>query len=144
MFCKYYNKSTLSIMLIAGVVSLVFGIVSVNMTSENAHNLVMLSGMFVGFGGALTAIGIFRLVRMKISSPEKLKNDEIKRTDERNIQIIRTAAVAAETAAVVLFAIMAFLFVWLGYRTASFISIGAMYVNQLVYFIARRVVSTKM
>ena len=48
------------------------------------------------------------------------------------------------TVASVLFAIMAFVFLWLDYKIPAFISVGALYVQLLAFFIAYKHFSSKM
>ena len=145
MYCKSINKTGYWLFLIAiGAISLLFGAVSAQKVPEDAHDLSMLMGMFSGLGGAFMAIGIFRLVYVKIAPPAKLKQKEIDRNDERNVQILRIAYTIACITATMLFAIMAFVFVYLGYRVPAFISIGALYVQILAFFFAHMYYNKKM
>lgn len=131
-------------MVVIGIVTLVFGLVSSKHFPEDAHNMHMLMGMFSGLGSAFTVVGIIKLIRYKKISVEKLKEEEIELKDERNIQVSRAAYSIASKVASFLFIIMAFLFVWLDYRTSAFISIGALYIQILVFFIAHKYFNRKM
>ena len=123
---------------------MVFSAVSYRMLPHDADNLSILMGMFTGLGGFFVVFGIARLVRSKTASPEKLKQQEIERTDERNIQITKAAYTIACATATVLFIVMAFVFVFLDYRTPAFISIGAMYVQLIAFYLAYRYHSKRM
>lgn len=101
-------------------------------------------GMFSGLGGAFTAIGIVKLIHYKRTPPTKLKEEEIELNDERNIQILRISYSVANVTATVLFVVMAFVFVWLDYRIPAFISIGAIYIQMLAFFIANKYFKGKM
>jgi hypothetical protein len=145
MLCKSVkSKKFWSILIAIGIVTLVFGVVCYKRLPNDVHNVHMLMGMFSGLGGAFIAIGIMKLIHYKITSPDKLREEEIELNDERNIQILRIAYSIANITATVLFAGMAFVFVWLDYRIPAFISIGAMYVQLLVFFISYKYYNSKM
>lgn len=145
MFCKSIKNSKFWGILIAiGIVSIIFGSVANGMLPDDAHNLSMFMGMFVGTGGAFIGIGIVRLVRLKTASPQKLKQEEIERNDERNIQILRISYTVANVTATIIFAIMAFTFVFLDYIIPALISIGAIYVQLAAVFIAHKYYSKQM
>ncbi|QQY79642.1 hypothetical protein EDD65_11223 [Keratinibaculum paraultunense] len=145
MLCKSgKNNRYWGTMIVIGIVTLVFSIVSYGNFPEDAHNMYMLMGMFSGLGGTFTVVGIIKLIRYKKISVEKLKEEEIELKDERNIQVSMAAYSIANKVASFLFVIMAFLFVWLDYRTPAFISIGALYIQILAFFIARKYFNRKM
>lgn len=144
MLCKGKSKGYFVVLVVIGIISFTFGILSTIVTPEDAHNLSMLSGMFTGLGAGFVAIGLVQYIRNKISSPEKLRTKEIEKTDERNIQLIRAAAAVTMSASYVIFAVLAFLFVALDYRIPAFITIGAMYVEFAVYLIAYKILNNRM
>jgi hypothetical protein len=127
-----------------GFITMIFGVVMYKGNPESEHNISMLMGMFSGIGGAFMAIGIVKLIHNKRTPAEKLKQEEIEIRDERNLQILRIANSIANTTATILFGLMAFIFVWLDYRTPAFISIGAMYIQMLAFFIAYKYFNKKM
>jgi len=145
MLCKLGKSNRYwGTMVVIGIVTLVFGVVFSKSFPEDAHNMHMLMGMFSGLGGAFTVVGIIKLIRYKKISVEKLKEEEIELKDERNIQVLRAAYSIANKAASFLFVIMAFLFAWLDYITPAFISIGALYIQILAFFIAHKYFNRKM
>lgn len=146
MFYKYFkrNKKIVISLIIVGIISLAFGVLTFGTLSKDDHDLSMLMGMFSGMGSAFIVMGIIFLIRIKIISPEKLKQEAIEQSDERNIQILRASFSTGNTVAIVLLAIMAFVFVWLGYRVPSFISIGAIYVDAIATLISYNYYSKKM
>jgi uncharacterized membrane protein len=145
MFCKSFNNVRYGIFLfIVGCISLVFGVVANFFVPDQQHDLSMLMGMFTGVGIAFIGIAVFQWVRSKVSSPEKLKQQEIDRNDERNIQIQRASSTASNLVSALLFAVMAFVLVFLGYRTAALISIGALYVQVFTFMAAHRYYSNRM
>lgn len=145
MLCKYVsNKKLWNLFILVGVITSIFGVVFEINLPDDAHNLSMLAGMFTGLGGAFAAVGIIRLIRYKRTTPEKLKQEEIELKDERNVQILRISHTVASTTATILFAVMAFVFVWLDYRIPAFISIGAMYIQVLTFFITNKYYNRKM
>ncbi len=145
MYCKTINnKRYWYLLLLAGAVSLAFGIIGILKDPEMSGDGAMLMGMFTGLGAAFTGIGIIRLLYMRFASPKKLKSEEINRKDERNIQVIRASYAVSNMAATILFAAMAFVFVMLGYRIPAFISVGAMWLQVVVFLISYRVLNKKM
>jgi hypothetical protein len=145
MLCKSVKSNKYwGIMLLVGVITLLFGVITYSSISNDTHNIAMLKGMFAGQGGAFTAIGGIKLFQNKMSPAEKLKAKEIESKDERNIQILQISYSIANTAATILFAVMAFLFVGLNYIIPAFISIGAMYIQLLTFFIAYKYYNKKM
>jgi hypothetical protein len=145
MLCKSgKNNRYWGTMIVIGIVTLVFGIVSSKHFPEDAHNMHMLMGMFSGLGGAFTAIGIVKFIHYRKISAEKLKEEEIELKDERNIQVSRAAYSTASKVASFLFVIMAFLLVWLDYKILAFIPIGALYIQILAFFIAHKYFNRKM
>lgn len=127
-----------------GFITFIFGVVMYKGSPDSEHNMSMLMGMFSGLGGAFVAIGIAKLIHNKRTPVEKLKQEEIDIKDERNIQILRIANSIANTTATILFGLMAFIFVWLDYRIPAFISIGAMYIQLIAFFIAYKYYNKKM
>lgn len=145
MFCKSIKSSRIwATLVVVGIISFIFGIVGNIGVPDEADNISMLMGMFTGVGTALIAIGIFKLIHYKRSSAIKLKQEEIELKDERNIQILSAASSVANTTASGSFAIMAFVFVFLDYKTPAFICIGALYVQVIVFFISYKYYSRKM
>ena len=141
---KITNKRFWLLLLAAGVVSLAFGIISVLREPEVTGSSAMLLGMFTGLGAAVTVISILRLIDMAVAPAAKIKQAEINVKDERNVQILRASYTVANTAASLLFAVMAFVFVGLGYRVPGLIAAGALWVQVLVFLISHRVLSKKM
>lgn len=144
MLYKLKSKKHFIFMVIIGVIFFVFGVFYYRILPEEAHNLSMLSGMFSGFGGAFIAMGVINLIRLRLISPEKLKIEENERNDERNIQLLRISYTMAEVSSIFLFAIMAFIFIWLDYKIPAFISMGALFINAAVMLISYHVYSKRM
>ena len=146
MLCKNVknDKIKVLILMVVGVVSLVFGIVFSNIISEEQHNLMMLSGMFSGLGTAFIVIGIISIIKMKTITAEKLKKKEIEQNDERNIQVLRAAYSVVASASIFIFAILAFVFVGIGYKVPGIMMVVAMYVEVLIFFITYKINNKKM
>ena len=132
------------IMLLVGLISLLFGIMTYSSISNDSHNIAMLKGMFTGLGGAFVGISIIKLLQNKFSPREKLKAKEIESKDERNIQVLRVSYSISSVVATILFGSLAFLFAGLNYIIPAFISIGAMYIQISAFFIANRYYNNKM
>ncbi len=131
-------------MAVVGIITLVFGTIAYGSISDDTHNIAMLKGMFFGLGAAFTVIGLFKLIQNKVTPAEKLKVKAIELQDERNVQVLRNSYSIANVVATILFAIMAFLFVALNYIVPAFISLGAMYIQLLIFFIAHKYYNSKM
>lgn len=146
MLCKLgkENKKLLNGVVVLGIVSLIFGIVFARSLPEEEHTLTMLAGMFTGFGAGITAVALFYRIRSKVLSPEKLKEKEIEKNDERNIQIVRASFTVVAATAFLTFAVMAFVFMGMGYRVPSLIMVGCIYLQIIVFLIANKVISKKM
>lgn len=136
---KYWGS-----MVVVGVITVIFGIITYKYMSNDMHNIAMLKGMFTGLGAAFTAIGLVKLFQNKMTPAAKLKEKEIELKDERNIQILRISYSIANIAAIILFIVMAFVFVALNYIIPAFVSIGAMYIQLLTFFIAYRYYNSRM
>ena len=145
MFCKSMKNDKFFVTLVVvGSITLIFGILGNIRITGNAGNLNRLMGMFSGLGCAFIGIGSVKLIHNRRTSVAKLKQEEIELKDERNIQILRIAYSVANTIATVLFALMAFLFTFLNYIIPAFISIGALYIQLLGFFISYKYFKRKM
>jgi len=145
MYCKSKKSNRYLIgLVIVGAISLVFGIIGHKVSLASTGNEDMLLGMFSGLGATFVATGTIRLFRNKFTSKEKLKQEEIDLKDERNVQILRAAYTITNVASSILFALLAFVFVWLNYRTPAFIAIGALWIQVIVFFISYCYFSKKM
>ena len=145
MICKgKWNKHFCILVIITGAASFLFGLLSFLIGKPESSTVNTLLGMFTGFGAGIMGVAIYQLIRAKVVSKEKLEQEEIEKWDERNIAIIRAAATAAYYAAVLLMAIMVFLFMGLVYRVPSYICLGGLYVLIGVFLAARKVLEKKM
>lgn len=145
MFCKTLKSNKYwGTMIVVGMVTLLFGGIAYKGISNDTHNIAMLKGMFFGLGVAFTTIGLLKLIQNKRTPVDKLKAKEIESKDERNIQILRISYSISNMVATILFATMAFLFVALNYIIPAFISLGAMYIQLLIFFIAHKYYNSKM
>lgn len=146
MLCKSYRKDiNFYLGLIGiGVLSLVFGILFNINLPEEAHNLSMLSGMLSGIGATFISISIFGIIRLKTSSKEKLKAEEIEQKDERNVQILRKSYTLVAVSSLFLFIAITFLFLALDYMIPAFIAIGCIYAEIVIFFISYKIIALKM
>ena len=146
MLCKtIVSKKYWYLLLLTGAVSLVVGTVwAITNKGELNGGPAMLIGMFSGLGAVLFIFSAIRLAYMAAVSPVKLKKEEIKFRDERNIQITRLSLSASGVAATLAFAVLACIFFWLGDIIPAFCLLGAMWLQVLVTVIAHRVYNAKM
>ena len=94
-------------------------------------------------GVSALLLGVFTLYRVRFA-PQKLKEEEINRRDERNIQVTRASYAVSNSAAALLFGFMAFILVLLNYITPALIAVGALCIQALVSVIAYRVFNKRM
>ncbi|MGN0660015.1 MAG: hypothetical protein ACI4LA_10495 [Emergencia sp.] len=127
----------------AGIFSLIFGIVFNSCLEESQHNLSMLAGMFSGAGTGLLALAVFFELRDRFMSPEKKKEKEIEKNDERNVRLMEKTMSIVAVSGVITFAVLAFVLVGLGYVVPSLLVIAAIYLQLITYFIAYRVWSSR-
>lgn len=145
MICKFIKKRKFhGTFIIVGIISIVLSFVMELELPEDAHNFSMFAGMLAGLGTAFIAVNIFYIIREKISSPEKLKQEEIEKNDERNIQVLRALYTIVAVTSYILFVVLAFTFVLLGYYASSWICVGAIYIEAGVFVISRKILDKKM
>lgn len=145
MLCKTYkNKQFYIGLIVLGIISLLFGILfNINLPEER-HNLSMFSGMLTGIGGAFLVVGIVRLIKLKISSPEKLKEEEIEKNDERNVLILRKSYSITAVSSLFLFIALIFTFLLLDYMIPAIITIACLYIEIAIFFLSYMRISAKM
>lgn len=139
-----WNKQMCLIMLLVGIASLLYGLLSFLIIQPEGHSQNTLLGMFTGFGAGICAVAVFRMIREKVVSKEKLEQEEIDRQDERNIAISRAAFSVGYCVAFGLIAVLIFLFMGLGYPVPSYICLAVLYLTAGAAFIARKVLENKM
>ena len=145
MLCRtQHKKSVWIVVLVAGFVTGTFGVLTYFFLSEGNHAFDLLSGFCTGFGYFFFIVSIINLVKLKVCSPEKLKQDEIEWKDERNVQIMRLAFTIMALVSVFLLAALAVVCLLLGYSTPAWLAIGAIYLELLVFFVAYFILSRRM
>lgn len=141
---KSWNKHVRTAALGLGIVSFLFGLLTFLIGKPEGHSINTLLGMFTGFGAGIIGVAVWMTVREKVLPREKLEQEKIEQQDERNIAIARTAGLVTFYAAILIFAVLIFLFMGLGYTVPSYICLGAMYVLVGVALVARKVLSARM
>jgi len=135
------NRNGLVLSALTGAVLMAFGIVLYLNDPDAADNIAMFLGMCTGLGAAFLLAGVYRLLRLRFMSAKKLRQEEICLKDERMIQIARTAHTASSTAASLLFAVLAFVFALLNFKTAALFAAGA---QTIVYAVSYAITDRKM
>ncbi|MEA5015132.1 MAG: hypothetical protein VB099_11275 [Candidatus Limiplasma sp.] len=147
MLCKMKpNTKTWFFIMGVGLVSLAFGLLAYLLPSAGSGqpHLDTLLGMFSGFGAGLMAVALFKLIRGKLISPQKREEEEIQQQDERTLAVTRAAHTVGFFAGAAMLAILIFLFTYLNDRLASYLCLGALYVQMIVFLVAYRVYNKKM
>ena len=139
-----YKKKVNIFWILVGMATIGIGAAMSFVLPEEERNLMRFAGMMTGFGAGVLGVGVVRTLRDKFSSAEKLKERTIEENDERNILILRSAYTVSACAAYILFAAMSFLFTFMGDFTATWIAMGAMYIDIIVLIIARIILQKKL
>ena len=137
------NKKTYIGLIVIGILTIIFGMIFEQYV-DSTPNLKMTAGMLAGIGGLFAAIGVMNLIKIKKSTPETLKAEEIELKDERNIQVLRATYSVVAAASILIFAIFAFIFLLLDYMVAAWITISGIYIEVVIFFIAYKILSSKM
>ena len=140
----FSSRPRLWILMVVGIISLIFGLITYYVQPNGADNFETLMGMFIGFGAALFVVGVIGLIRLRLMPAEKRRQIEIENNDERNKMIHAFTFQAMAIAAMLCLSVMAFLFNGLGYTVPADIVAGAIYVVLLTMIIASRVYRKKM
>ena len=145
MICKgKWNKHLCTLFMILGAASFLFGLLTFLIGKPESQTTNTLMGMFTGFGAGIMGVAIWQTIRAKVVSKEKLEQEEIEKWDERNIAITRASATVGYYAAILLMAVLIFVFMGLGYSTPSYLCLGGLYVLACVFLFARKVLEKKM
>ena len=145
MLCKYnIKKSTLWTIFFLGLVSCAFGLLTFWTAPEDMQQYATALGVLTGAGVAMMAIGSIRLLRAKRTSAEKLEQERIEKSDERHVAVLRAAQSVSNAVSAILFALLSVAFLLMKYRTPAFICICALYLQQISFQIAFRVLNKKM
>lgn len=130
--------------LIVGVGTIILGLVISWMLPKEAKAYESGSSMLSGFGTGILFVTLMRYFRNRFGSSEKRREREIEQKDERNVMIRRTAYTIAGVVAYLLMAVMSIVFTFLGEYKASWICIGALYLDLFIFAISYRILQKKM
>ena len=146
MFCKNrkWDNWIGYAMVALGVVSFLYGLLTFLIVQPVGKAANTLLGMFTGFGFGIICVAIGYAIRQKLASPKKLEQEEIERYDERNIAITRAACTVGMITAMIVFVILAFVFMGMGLITPSYLCIGGMYLMILATKITQKILEKKM
>lgn len=143
MFCKDGGKKYFMVLGLLGLISLVIGIIMITRLSEDSHGADMAAGMLCGMGTCFIIIFIIRKVQEHFY-PEKVKKDEIEKSDERNIQVTRAAFTVLGTVAILYMTGMTLAMAFMDFIVGTYISIAGIYVCAISFFIAYRIYQKRM
>ena len=111
---------------------------------ESAHGLSALMGMFSGMGAGFTLVAVIFMIRGKFLSPEKKRLEEIEEKDERHLQVVNAAFRIASLTATVLFVVLAAACLLMQQFTAAYICVGAIWVQQIAFIVAYKILDKRM
>jgi hypothetical protein len=103
----------------------------------------MFHGLLCGMGGGMFIVGIIMLVRNRLMSPQKRREEEIGMKDERNIAVYRAAMSVAYVGAMILFLVMVVAFIWLRFTVPALIAAGASVAVVIIFLVAYVVLNKK-
>ncbi len=145
MSCKGKGSKQMGVIVVVlGIVSILLGVLGMYLIQPEEHNLSRLFGMITGAGTGVLLVAAVLTIRARVIGQEKCEQEEIDRQDERNGTLPRFAGLVGYFTAVALLAVLAFLFVALGYAVPSCFCIGSLYLLALTGFIARKVLEKRM
>ncbi len=124
--------------------TILLGIVIQARVPEEAHNISRFAGVLTGMGTGILVVIVINWLVNRFSTPEKRKLRQIEKNDERNIQLIRAAYTVGAISAIIILAIMVMLFVLLEQYVASYIALGALYVEAIVVRVAYVILGKRM
>lgn len=132
------------IVIVIGLVFVALGLILAYQLPEENHIMMRFAGMVSGIGCGISLVSVVSLIRRKRSTPEQLKQQEIEKNDERNIRIRLEAAAVTTGASYFILIAMAMIFMYMGEFVITCITIGAMYLEVFIFFIARRIIEKRM
>ena len=145
MLCnKQWGKHTTAIALLVGGASFLFGILGYFLIKPNNEGVNRFLGMLTGFGVGILLVAVYKLLRARIVSKEKLEQEKIEKQDERNIAINHAAGLVGFYAGGALICVLCFLFMLLGYTVTSYFCLAGLYLLAGTVLIARVVISRRM
>jgi hypothetical protein len=129
-----------------GIIIFLVGVLLEHLVSAPYGALRELPSVLSGFGAGITGVGVFNIFRKRMidKDPQKAKQYEIYEKDERNIRIREKAGLTAWYSSLFMLAAVTLTFVVLNYKTAGFISLGALLFHIISLFIYIRVYNKKM
>lgn len=146
MFCKNIkaNKWLGSMIFMLGVVSFLYGLLTFIFVQPEGKSANTLLGMFTGFGFGIILVGIRNLIHNKRTPKEKLEQEEIDRNDERNVAIYRIACTVGMLTAMIVFVILAFVFMGMGHLMLSYLCIGGLYLTIIATKVTQKILEKRM
>lgn len=146
MFCKNrkWDNWIGYAMVALGVVSFLYGLLTFLIVQPEGKAANTLLGMFTGFGFGIIMVAIITTIKHKKATPEQLEQEEIERNDERNIAIGRIACTVGMITAMIVFVILAFVFMGMGLITPSYLCIGGLYAMILAAKVTQKILEKKM
>jgi len=96
-----------------------------------------------GFAIAIMLVGLTFLILNRYS-PEGAKQHEIEEKDERNIKIREKAGYASWYASLGIFAVLAFVFLIMGYHVIAYITVGGAVLHRVFFEIFKAIYRKKM
>lgn len=145
MICnRQWGKHMTAVALVVGGASFLFGLLGFLIIQPDGKTINTFLGMLTGFGAGIIFVAVYKTIRARVVSKEKLEQEKIEKQDERSVAINHAAGLVGCYVGIVLFCVLCFLFMLLGYTVPSYICLAALYVLAGAVAIARRVISGRM
>ena len=130
------NKYTYIIALCIGVATVIISIATDILFPQLVENLGAFRWIFTGVGAGLIGAATSKIINTQLykTNPELAKQARINETDERYIQVRKTAAYYMWHITMLLLCISSLIFVILNLTMAIWISLGVLAIHILLYF----------
>ena len=140
------RKQIKSYIFYAGVAAFALGLLLRSLFPVANGAMQSLSFVLIGFGSGIIGVGIATLFRQRIlmEHPEKAKQQEIDEKDERNVRLREKAGYATWYITMFVLAALSMAFVVMNLAIACWLTLGALFVHIISFFVCIGSYSKKM
>ena len=140
------GKKPKAIVFYLGIGIFAAGLLLTHLLADAGGALQTFPFVLTGFGAGITGVGVvnlFRIRRLK-NDPEKVRQYEISEKDERSVRIREKAGYATWYVTIFILAVLSMTFLVLDDDLACWLTLGALSIHCIVYFIYIGIYNKKM